>query len=112
MRFIQLASFSWFLVMTISLTYGIALGTFWDEGGVITDLTWGVLTLVDFYVGAFYIMAWIAFREKDWWKTIVWIIFVICLGNWTVSLYVFLASRSCKGDWKTFFMGHRANIIR
>ena len=108
MRTLQWTAFTLFLVMTAGLTYGLTVGEFWEEGGQITDLIWGNLTLLDFYIGVAFICMWIAFREVSWIRSLVWILFVIGLGNWTVSLYVFLAARSSEGNWKRFFFGNRA----
>ncbi len=108
MKLLQVVAAILFLVMTAGLTYGLTVGDFWGDGGKITSLLWGNLTLLDFYVGATYICIWVGFREKSWWRALLWIVLVLGLGNWTTSLYVFLAARSANGDWKSFFMGRRA----
>lgn len=99
-------------IMTIALIYGVFIhGHFWTEGAVIVDLVWGKLTLVDFYVGVALFAGWVIFREASKPYAILWIIGICLLGNWASALYVLLALRASKGDWRKFWFGAKAHTI-
>ena len=53
--------------------------------------------------------AWIVYREKSVVRSLFWVVLMMVLGFFTGSLYVLLALFASKGDWKTFWMGKRAN---
>ena len=42
-----------FLVMLAGLIYGFGWGDFWEDGGELMDNPWGIVSLVDVYVGFF-----------------------------------------------------------
>jgi hypothetical protein len=51
---------------------------------------------------------WVFFREKSLLAAALWMVAVMVLGNFLTSLYVLLALFGSRGDWKRFWMGHRA----
>ena len=48
-----------FLVMLAGLIYGFAWGDFWEDGGELMDNPWGIVSLVDVYVGFFLFLGWV-----------------------------------------------------
>lgn len=96
------------VIMTCGISYGLTKGNFFGEGAELLDLLWGRLTLVDFYAGIALFAGWVVYRERSWWKSLLWIVLLIGLGNWTTSLYVYLALQGSGGDWKRFWFGRRA----
>ncbi|QGQ98697.1 DUF1475 domain-containing protein [Paenibacillus psychroresistens] len=107
MKIAKIISFLLLLGMTIGITFGLIEGDFWGDGSVLMGLLWGKLTLVDFYVGITLFSGWVIFRECSWWRSMLWIILLILLGNWTTSLYVFIALIQSRDSWSAFGYGNR-----
>lgn len=98
------------LAMTGALTYGFAVGDFAGEGRQLLSMPWGIVSLVDLYVGFSLFSAWIVFRERSWPRSLVWVILIMVLGFFTASLYTFLALRASGGEWKRFWLGRRTEV--
>ena len=96
------------LAMTGILVYGFAAGDFSGEGAKLLAMPWGIVSLVDLYVGFALFSCWIVFREKDLLPSAVWVVLMMILGFWAGALYTFLALQSCGGDWRKFWYGKRA----
>ena len=47
-----------------ALAYGFIVGDFWKDGGELMDNPWGIVSLFDVYVGFFFFIGWIAYRES------------------------------------------------
>ena len=45
------------------LIYGFGWGDFWEDGGALMDNPWGIVSLVDVYVGFFLFLGWVWIRE-------------------------------------------------
>ena len=95
------------LAMTGILVYAFTTGNFSQEGSELLSMPWGIVSLVDLYVGFALFSCWIAYRERAWLPSIVWIVLVMVLGFWTGALYTLIALQSSAGDWKRFWMGKR-----
>jgi hypothetical protein len=97
------------LAMTTVLIYGFTVGNFGADGAELLRNPWGVVSMVDLYTGFILFSAWIVYREKSILSAIIWVVLMMVLGFFTGSLYAFIALINSKGDWKVFWMGHRAN---
>jgi hypothetical protein len=97
------------LTMASILIYGFTVGDFGREGSVLLSMPWGIVSLVDVYIGFILFSGWIVYREKSVVRSAVWVTFVMILGNLTASLYVLIALLSSRGDWGRFWMGNRLN---
>ena len=95
------------LAMTGVLIYGFTVGDFGEEGKQLLSMPWGIVSLVDLYVGFTLFTGWIVYREKSLVRSIVWAVLMMVLGFWTASLYSFIALQTSGGDWRRFWMGHR-----
>ncbi|XP_073127959.1 uncharacterized protein [Henckelia pumila] len=51
---------------------------------------WMAATLVDFYINILVIGAWIIYKESNWIRAIIWIVFLVCLGSITTCGYIVL----------------------
>ena len=96
------------LTMTVILIYGFTVGNFAEEGKRLLSMPWGIVSLVDLYVGFFLFSGWIVYREKSVIRSVAWVVLVMVLGFWTASLYALVALQTSEGDWQRFWMGHRA----
>lgn len=99
------------LAMTAALLNGFINGNFGEDGGELLSNPWGIVSLVDLYVGFVLFSIWIAFREKNVLVAILWIILMMVLGFFTGSLYTLIALYQSKGDWGRFFLGSRKEEV-
>jgi hypothetical protein len=95
------------LAMTGVLVYGFAVGDFGGEGSQLLSMPWGIVSLVDLYVGFILFSGWIVYREKSIVRSVVWVILMMILGFWTASLYTLIALQTSGGDWRRFWLGRR-----
>ncbi len=96
------------LAMTVILVYGFTVGDFAGEGARLLSMPWGIVSLVDLYVGFILFSCWIVFREKAWLPSAVWVVLMMGLGFWAGALYTLLALLRSGGDWHRFWYGRRA----
>ena len=96
------------LAMTGILIYGFTVGDFSGEGTKLLAMPWGIVSLVDLYVGFALFSCWIVFREKAVVPSIIWVVLMMVLGFWAGALYTLIALQKSGGDWKRFFLGKRA----
>ena len=93
-------------IITVSMI-GVIL---WAQGQVsifdspIPKLPWGVVSLVDLYAGFTLFSIWIFYKEPLN-KSIIWIFFVMILGNLTTAIYVLYSFKTSKGNISKFFLG-------
>jgi hypothetical protein len=107
MKVAKLVALLGLLAMTGILIYGFTVGDFSGEGKVLLSMPWGIVSLVDLYVGFLLFSGWIVYREKSLVRSIVWVFFMMVLGFFTASLYTLIALQTSGGDWKHFWMGKR-----
>ncbi len=96
------------LAMTGILIYGFTVGNFSSEGAKLVAMPWGIVSLVDLYVGFTLISCWIVFREKAVLPSVIWVILMMVLGFWAGALYTFIALQTSGGDWKRFWYGKQS----
>ena len=108
MRIAKAISLLGVLAMTGVLIYGFTVGDFASEGKQLLSMPWGIVSLVDLYVGFMLFSAWIVFRERSLGRSLIWVALMMVLGFFTGSLYTYLALHSSGGDWHKFWYGRRA----
>ncbi len=108
MQAAKLIALAGLLAMTAVLVYGFTLGDFSAEGARLLAMPWGIVSLVDLYVGFALFSGWIVFREKAWLPALIWLILMMVLGFWAGALYTFIALQTSGGDWKRFWLGKHA----
>ncbi len=95
------------IAMTAIIGYAFATGNFAGEGAWLFAHPWGQVSLVDLYVGFTLFSMWIVYRENSPARSVVWVVLMLVLGNWTAALYILLALNASGGDWKRFWNGRR-----
>ena len=105
MKIAKLLSLLGLAAMTIILVYAFSSGNFSSEGSKLISMPWGIVSLVDLYVGFSLFSGWIVYREKNGWSAFIWVILMMCMGFWAGSLYTFLALQTSNGDWNRFWLG-------
>ena len=108
MRIAKVLTLLGLLAMTGILIYGFTVGNFSSEGARLVAMPWGIVSLVDLYVGFALFSCWIVFREQAILPSVIWVILMMVLGFWAGALYTFLALQTSGGDWKRFWYGKRA----
>jgi hypothetical protein len=96
------------LAMAAAIIYGFTTGNFGAEGAQLLQMPWGIVTLVDVYVGFILFAMWVVYREASLLAKVAWVVALMVLGNLIAALYVLLALNASRGDWRKFFMGQRA----
>jgi hypothetical protein len=109
MKLAKIIAIMGLLAMSSVLIYGFTVGNFGGEGSQLIRMPWGIVSLVDLYVGFALFSAWIVYREESRLTAVIWAILMMVLGFWAGSLYALLALVKSKGDWKKFWMGNRAS---
>ena len=107
MRIIKWIALLGLLAMTGIIIYAFAVGDFSAEGARLLAMPWGIVSLVDLYVGFTLFSCWIIYREKRWLPSIIWVILMMVLGFWTGALYTLVALQTSQGDWRRFWHGRR-----
>ena len=107
MRAAKVVALMGVIAMGWALVYGFTVGDFSGEGKVLLEMPWGIVSLVDVYTGIALFSCWVAFRERSAVRSITWVVLMILLGFFAVSLYTLIALQKSDGDWKRFFLGRR-----
>lgn len=107
MRAGKLIAWIGLVAMTLGLINGFINGDFFEDGTMLLNNPWGLMSLIDLYVGFALFSMWIAYREKSWFTSSVWIIAMMILGFFTGAIYVLYAFYTSKEDWLVFFLGSR-----
>ena len=71
---------------------------------LIPSLPWGIVSLVDLYSGFILIAIWMIYREENY-SSILWVFFLMTLGNLTTAIYVIYCINTSNNDIKKFFLG-------
>jgi hypothetical protein len=108
MKIAKIVAILGLISMTVVLIYGFTIGNFSVEGNKLLSMPWGIVSLVDLYVGFSLFSCWIIFREKAFLPSIIWVVLMMVLGFWTGALYTLIALQSSGNDWKHFWLGKRA----
>jgi hypothetical protein len=107
MRIAKLIALLGLLAMTAVLINGFVAGDFAEEGSRLLSMPWGIVSLVDLYVGFVLFSGWIVYRERSLARSVVWVTLIMVLGFWAASLYVLLALQASSGNWQRFWLGKR-----
>ena len=105
MKFAKIVSLLGVLAMGAAIGYAFVAGDFGTEGSQLLAMPWGIVSLVDLYVGFSLFAMWIIYRESSWPRMVVWIVLLMVLGFFIGALYVLLALMQCDGDWLVFWHG-------
>jgi hypothetical protein len=108
MNFAKIVAFLGTIAMGFTLIYGFNAGTLSQDGAALVKMPWGIVSLIDVYVGFILFSGWILYREKNFFLALLLVILVMVLGNFIASGYALLALISSNGNWKKFWLGARA----
>jgi hypothetical protein len=103
----KIIALSGVLAMTFVISIAFIRGNFSEEGSKLLSIPWGIVSLVDLYVGFILFSGWIIYREKSFLPSLIWVVLMMTLGFFTGSLYTFIALQKSGGNWKKFWLGNR-----
>ncbi len=78
--------------MSFIILYAMAQSSIFDQGAALLDNPWGIVSLVDLYVGFFLFTLWIFYREATLYQAIIWGVFMMIFGFLTASVYLLVLS--------------------
>ena len=108
MKIAKIVALLGLLAMTGIILYAFIVGDFNREGTQLLTMPWGLVSMVDLYVGFILFSGWIIYREKSLVRSVIWVVLMMLLGNWTASLYALVALLTSGGDRKRFWLGKNA----
>ncbi|TVP95380.1 MAG: DUF1475 domain-containing protein [Acholeplasmatales bacterium] len=79
------------VAMTLALLHGFISGDFFADGGTLLENPWGIVSLVDLYVGFILFSMWIAVREEKVAVAALWIAGMMVFGFLTGAVYTLVA---------------------
>ena len=113
MKIVQVIAVLGVIAMSAALINGFVRGNFFEDGSQLLSNPWGVVSLIDLYVGFVIFSIWIVYRESSLVSMIIWVVLMMVLGFFTASVYVLYASVTSNNDVLKFVHGHRAkNYIK
>jgi len=94
-------------VMGGFLIHSFINGDLMSEGRVLLDMPWGVMSLVDLYIGLLLFSGWIWWREPRRSVALLWTLALMFSGNLGSCLYVLIAILRSNGQLECFISGPR-----
>ncbi len=88
MKVVKVLSVLGTLAMSGVLLYGFIVGDFFEDGSVILNTPWGIVSVVDLYVGFVLFSAWIVYREPNKIYAAVLVVLMMVFGFLTASVYL------------------------
>ena len=95
------------VTMCMALGYGFIVGDISSEGALLTEMPWGVVTLIDVYIGILLFSCWVCFRESNNVIAVLWILAFISTGNLATAIYLLKAVLQSSGDMQQLLFGAR-----
>ena len=94
------------LIMGGIIVWANFQSNFFKNTSKVASTAWGIITLVDLYIGFIFIGLWIIFREKGI-SIIIWFVGLFFLGNLTTALHIIYCIKEVNGNLEIFFIEKR-----
>ena len=85
---------------------------FFESGAELIANPWGVVSLVDLYVGFILFSAWIAFREASLTSKVIWIALMMVFGFLTGAIYTLVALVRSEDKLDVLMLGARSTNVK
>ncbi len=111
-RFISIPAviaYGGFFIMFLVVCYAFVYGDFFLEGAVLVDMAWGLVTLVDLYLGLLLFSFWVIYREDNKTSALSWSVMILLLGNMLSCLYILKSFYESDGSMTRFWLGKRTD---
>lgn len=102
----KIIGYSGFFVMTSSILYAYIYGDFFAEGAILTSMPWGIVSLVDIYLGLIIFSSWVFCREENKSMASFWVLLILSLGNAISCIYILKAVYESEGNIIKFWLGN------
>lgn len=102
----KIIAYCGFFIMTSFIFYAMVYGDFFQEGAVLTSLPWGIVSLIDIYVGLVLFSSWVVCREENKSLAFCWAIAILSLGNAVSCIYILKAVYEAEGNITHFWLGN------
>jgi hypothetical protein len=86
-------------MMTSAIVAGFSVASFTEDGGVLLELAWGRVTLIDIYLAFLFGWLWIAWRERSPQRAALWGVATVVTGS--VALFAYLLGASLRATTTT-----------
>ena len=103
--------FAGLFITAVSVIHALAYGDFSNEGSVLTSMPWGIVSLIDLYVGLVLISLWAYSRETNKLTAVIWMVLIIGLGNMISCLYLLKAVYESQGSNTRFWLGKESSGV-
>lgn len=91
--------------LSITIAYGLIYGDFREEGEMLMRMPWGIVTLVDVYIGLLLFSGWVLRRERNGLVAGAWITAFFATGNLATCCYVLKAVAEAWDEPGKFWLG-------
>lgn len=97
----------WFLRILFSLIFLTMLGAtihasqqaaIWQLPSSLTGNAWFQATLLEAYFAFLTFFIWVAYKEANWWKSALWFVVIMVLGNMGMAAYALIQLFKVKAD--------------
>jgi hypothetical protein len=86
-------------MMTSTIVAAFSVASFTAEGGLLLELAWGRVTLIDIYLAFLFGWLWIAWRERSPLRAALWAVATVVTGS--VALFAYLLGASLRARTST-----------
>jgi len=93
------------IAMTFGLLNGFINGDLIKDGTLLLENPWGIMSMIDLYVGFVLFSMWIFYRESNKLLAFIWILLMMVLGFFTACIYLLFAFYQANNNWDIFFKG-------
>ena len=100
----KLLGYSGLLLMSSFVMYATFNGDFFSEGAILMSMPWGIVSLVDIYLGLIIFCFWVCWRENNKNVALLWSVSILLLGNMISCLYILKAAYESNGNITVFWL--------
>lgn len=99
MKLILKLLFSGILLTMIAVTVDASLKqSLWDAWPGLKAQPWAIATLFDAYFGFLTFFVWVVYKESSVFRSVIWFVLIMCLGNLAMAAYVLLQLSKLKPE--------------
>ena len=62
----------------------------WEMPRAVATHPWFIATLFDTYFAFLAFWLWVAWRERKWWRSLLWLVAIFLLGNIAMAIYMLI----------------------
>ncbi|MFW6256910.1 MAG: DUF1475 family protein [Bacillota bacterium] len=109
MKIVKVITWIGLTAMVVVLLNGFVNGNFRQDGSELLSNPWGIVSLVDLYVGFIIFSMWIVFREKNMIVSFVWIAFLFL--RLIIQIFLYQSGEANQLTWVNTLLGWPVTII-